>query len=421
MSSFAHRATSRGFAGRALAPIQRFLKVEAASGIVLMVAAAIALAWANSPAHGSYVALWHLQVPLRVGSIAFERDVHFWINDGLMTLFFFVVGLEIRREMHGGELSELRRAALPLVAALGGMLMPATIYAVINHSHGAHHGWGIPMATDIAFAVGVLALLGKRVPPALRILLLALAVIDDVGAILVIALFYASGFEASGFVVIAAGVAGIFGLRRLGVRQPWAYVPTGVLVWAGAYRAGIHPTLAGVVLGMLTPVLARDGEKVSPLERIEQVLHNPVAFGVMPLFALANAGVRLGSANFDGDGLYAFLGVFLGLCLGKPLGVLGISWIFVKVGGVVLPRGVTFRHLTLVGLLAGIGFTMALFIAQLAFAPGADALETSKLGILAASGLTAVLGFALGRAVLPPTFPADAAQDEVTAERSTSE
>jgi NhaA family Na+:H+ antiporter len=419
MSSFADSARSRGFAGRALAPIQRFLKVEAASGIVLMAAAAIALGWANSPEYGSYVALWHVQVPLRIGPVAFERDLHFWINDGLMTVFFFVVGLEIRREMHDGELSELRRAALPLVAALGGMLMPATIYAVINHSHGAHHGWGIPMATDIAFAVGVLVLLGKRVPPALRILLLALAVIDDVGAILVIALFYASGVDALGFVVVAAGVASIFGLRRLGVRPAWAYVPGGVIVWAGAYRAGIHPTLAGVVLGMLTPVLAGDGQVESPLERLERVLHNPVAFGVMPLFALANAGVRFGSANFDGDGWYAFLGVFLGLCVGKPLGVLGISWIFVKLGGVILPRGVTFRHLALMGLLAGIGFTMALFIAQLAFAPGADALETSKLGILVASGLMALVGFALGRAILPRTFPADAAQDEVTAETST--
>jgi NhaA family Na+:H+ antiporter len=406
-----------GLAGRALAPIQRFLKVEAASGIVLMCAATVALAWANSQWHEAYAALWHFPVPLRLGSLAFERDLHFWINDGLMTVFFFVVGLEIRREMHGGELSDLRRAALPLVAAGGGMLLPALSYASINHAHGAHHGWGIPMATDIAFAVGVLVLLGKRVPPALRILLLALAVIDDVGAILVIAVFYASGFELSGFGIAIAGVLAILALRRLGVRNVLAYVPLGAVVWAGVYVAGVHPTLSGVVLGMLTPVRAspEHGETQSPLERLEHLLHDPVAFGVMPLFALANAGVRLGNTNFEGDGFYAFWGVFVGLAVGKPLGVLAVSWLSVKVGLAALPRGITFRHISLVGVLAGIGFTMALFIAQLAFPPGADALETSKLGILAASGLTAVLGYGLGRLVLP------AAPDKVTAERSTLE
>jgi len=391
---------------------------EAASGVVLMVAAAVALIWANSPWHSSYAALWHIAVPLRFGAFAFERDLHFWINDGLMTVFFFVVGLEIRREIHSGELSDLRRAALPLIAAAGGMLLPALLYASINHAHGSRHGWGIPMATDIAFAVGVLVLLGKRVPPGLRILLLALAVIDDVGAILVIAFFYAAGFALPGFAVALAGVLGIFGLQRLGVRSAWAYLPLGIVVWAGAYLAGVHPTLAGVVLGMLTPVSAMpDRELESPLEQLERLLHDPVAFGVMPLFALANAGVRLGSLSFDGDGFYAFWGVFVGLAVGKPLGVLGISWLSVKVGVAALPRGVTFQHMALVGVLAGIGFTMALFIAQLAFQPGADALETSKLGILAASGLTAVLGYALGRVVLRQAF----APHELTAERSTTD
>lgn len=421
MTAPAEHEVARGFTARAVAMVQQFLRVEAASGIVLMVTALIALAWANSPWQKTYAALWQLELPLRAGSFAFERDLQFWINDGLMTGFFFVVGLEIRREMHGGELSELRRAALPLVAAGGGMLVPALLYASVNHAHGAHHGWGIPMATDIAFAVGVLVLLGKRVPPALRILLLALAVIDDVGAILVIALVYASGFALSGLVLAGAGVLGIFVLQRLGVRKAWAYLPLGGVVWVGAYLAGVHPTLAGVVLGMLTPVTARPerGENVSPLEKLEHLLHNPVAFGVMPLFALANAGVRLGNANFDGDGYYAFWGVFVGLAVGKPLGVLTASWLSVKLGIAALPRGVTFRQLGLVGVLAGIGFTMALFIAQLAFVPGADALETSKLGILTASGLTAVVGYALGRVVLPAAIASGAAPDEVTAERST--
>jgi NhaA family Na+:H+ antiporter len=395
-------ASNRGSA-QVLSPLQRFLQIEAASGIVLMIAALLALGWANSPGYEAYAKLWHIVLPLRLEGFAFDRDLHFWINDGLMTVFFFVVGLEIRREIHGGELSELRRAALPLMAAAGGMLFPALLYASFNHAHGAHHGWGIPMATDIAFAVGVLVLLGKRVPSALRILLLALAVIDDVGAILVIALFYASGFELSGLGIALGGVFGILALQRLGVRSAWAYVPFGVVIWAGAYRAGVHPTLAGVVIGLMTPVTARSdrGETRSPLVRLENLLHDPVAFGVMPLFALANAGVRVGNANFDGDGSYAFWGVFVGLSVGKPLGVLAVSWSSVKLGIAALPRGVTFAHVALVGVLAGIGFTMALFIAQLAFEPGADALETSKLGILAASGLTAVLGYSLGRVVLP--------------------
>ncbi|HET6339596.1 MAG TPA: Na+/H+ antiporter NhaA, partial [Polyangiales bacterium] len=236
-------------------------------------------------------------------------------------------------------------------------------------------------------------------------------------AILVIAVFYASGFELSGFGIAIAGVLAILALRRLGVRNILAYVPLGAVVWAGVYVAGVHPTLSGVVLGMLTPVRAspEHGETQSPLERLEHFLHDPVAFGVMPLFALANAGVRLGNTNFEGDGFYAFWGVFVGLAVGKPLGVLAVSWLSVKVGLAALPRGVTFRHISLVGVLAGIGFTMALFIAQLAFPPGADALETSKLGILAASGLTAVLGYGLGRLVLP------VAPDKVTAERSTLE
>ena len=344
---------------------ERFLAIEAASGILLLATAAIALAWANSPWQGSYRALWHAPLGIEVGSFAFERDLHFWINDGMMTLFFFVVGLEIRREMHSGELSELRRAALPLAAALGGMLIPACLFAGFNLGRESLKGWGIPMATDIAFAVGVLTLLGSRVPPALRILLLALAVIDDVGAILVIAIFYSSGLEPVGFVVLGAGLIAIRAMQVLGVRSPWAYVPPSAVVWAGAYAAGIHPTLAGVVVGLMTPVRAwfgRDGfiehasasvaavrehedgderallphlehlnkarrEAVSPVERLQHALHGWVAFGAMPLFALANAGVSFGNASFAGDSLLVFLGVAVGLVLGKPLGILAFSWL----------------------------------------------------------------------------------------------
>jgi NhaA family Na+:H+ antiporter len=427
---------ARRLARRALAPVEKFLAVEAASGVLLLVAAAVALIWANSPWRESYGALWHTPIGGRVAHFAFERPLHFWINDGLMTIFFFVVGLEIRREIHHGELSDLRRAALPLAAALGGMLVPAVLFAAINRGQASSQGWGIPMATDIAFAVGVLTLLGDRVPSSLRILLLALAVIDDVGAILVIAVFYSTGVSASGFVVLGAGIFVILLMQMLGVRRPWAYVPAGVVAWAGAYAAGIHPTLAGVVVGLLTPVRAwlgpqafleradesvaavRDNdilderellplldslnrarqEAVSPVERLQHGLHGWVAFGIMPLFALANAGVSLEGAAFTGDAVLAFSGVTIGLLFGKPLGVFAASWLAVRFGIAALPRGVSWRELLLVGVVAGIGFTMSIFIAQLAFGSG-PRLEAAKLGVLLASAMAAAIAYGFGRSI----------------------
>jgi NhaA family Na+:H+ antiporter len=417
--------------------VDRFLAIEAASGVVLLLAAAAALAWANSPAADRYQALWHTPLGIRLGGWSFERDLHFWINDGLMTVFFFVVGLEIRREIHHGELSALRRAALPLAAALGGMALPALLFLTFNHGRPSSVGWGVPMATDIAFAVGVLALLGKRVPPALRILLLALAVIDDVGAILVIAFFYSSGLTAAGLAAVAAGAAGILALQAMGVRSPSAYLVPAVTIWAGAYGAGVHPTLAGVVVGMMTPTRAWLGgegflervesrlrtlrvsdlpevqallphldavdvarrEAVSPLDRLQHALHGWVAFGIMPLFAFANAGVPLGSATLEGDGLRVFAGVGLGLLLGKPLGVMGLSWLTARLGWAALPGGVRWSQVSVVAVAAGIGFTMALFIAQLAFPPG-PLLETAKLAILVGSAMSGGAAYVLGRAVL---------------------
>ena len=407
---------ARRLARRAYAPIERFLAIEAASGILLLVAAAIALVWANSPWREGYAALWHLPIG--------PRDLHFWINDGVMTIFFFVVGLEIRREIHRGELSELRRATLPLAAALGGMLVPATIYAVMNHGHGSIAGWGIPMATDIAFAVGVLTLLGSRVPPALRVLLLALAVIDDVGAIVVIAVFYSSDLSVLGFLVLGGGLAAIVVMRRHGVRNPWAYVPAGVVAWAGALISGIHPTLAGVVIGLMTPVLPELGpggeERPAPVERIEQALHGWVAFGAMPLFALANAGVSLGDAAFDGEPLRVLLGVTAGLVLGKPIGVVAFAWLAVRLRLAALPRGTTWSQVGLVGVVAGIGFTMSIFIAELAFPAGTN-LETGKFGVLIASGVAALLAYALGTVILRPGGPRVGASTETQAESSTAD
>ena len=334
---------------RLLAPVERFLAIESASGITLMAAAAAGLLWANSPWRATYSSLWHTPIGLRLASFAFERDLHFWINDGLMTVFFFVVGLEIRREIHAGELSEIRRAALPLAAALGGMLVPALIFYSLNVHRASAVGWAVPMATDIAFAVGALALLGKRVTPALRILLLALAVIDDVGAIVVIALFYSADLAGLGFVVLGLGILATFVMQILGVRSTVAYIAPGTVVWAGAYIAGIHPTLAGVVMGFMTPATAWYGvdeflhktetrrhslrskgtagdrtllsdpetlklanrEAESPVERLQQMLHGWVAFGIMPFFAFANAGVPLGQISFGGDAKWVFWGVIL--------------------------------------------------------------------------------------------------------------
>ncbi len=440
---------------RAVAPVERFLAVEAASGILLLVAAALALLWANSPWRESYAAIWHAPFGLTLGPFSFQRDLHFWINDGVMTIFFFVVGLEIRREIHCGELSELRRAALPLAAAIGGMLIPAGIFAALNLGHESLKGWGIPMATDIAFAVGVLALLGSRVPPALRVLLLALAVIDDLGAILVIALFYSADLAPLGFLVIALGIGGILVQQLIGIRSPWAYAPAGIVAWAGAYIAGIHPTLAGVAIGLLTPVRAwygREGfiahaeasvaalreneepderamlseldrvndarrEAVAPVERIQHALHGWVAYGAMPLFAFANAGVSLGQASLDGEALLIFLGVAAGLVFGKPIGVLSFSWLATRVGIAALPRGVGWREVSVVAVVAGIGFTMSIFIAGLAFPAGAW-LETAKFAILLGSGAAAVAAYAFGRLVLPATCAPEAATSAAEAESS---
>ncbi len=447
---------ARAAAKRIIAPVERFLSIEASSGILLLVAACVALIWANSPWRDSYQALWHSAVGFRLGPLSFERDLHFWINEGLMVVFFFVVGLEIRRETHGGELSELRGAALPLVAALGGMIAPACIYVALNGGTAAVRGWGVPMATDIAFAMGVLALLGKRVPPALRILLLAVAVIDDLGAIVVIALFYSSGIHLSGLGLALAGLVLLLAFQKLGVRRAWAYLIPGLVVWAGTYAAGVHPTLAGVVVGVLTPVrpwfgareladhatataealrtdeVDRRGvvataaelhlplrEAVAPVERLEHALHGWVAYVIMPIFALANAGISLADAKLTGGTGAVFLGVTAGLVLGKPLGVLGLSWIAVRSRIAVLPAGIGWLQLLVLGVVAGIGFTMALFIATLAFPRGVQ-LEAAKLAILCASAAAGVLGLVAGRFLPSRGFEPNAARNAAEAGSSTA-
>lgn len=445
-SARAHQALRR-----LLAPVQAFLQIEAASGIALMIATALALGWANSPWAHSYHDLWHLPLGIGLGDWSFVRPLHFWVNDVLMAVFFFVVGLEIRRELHAGELSDVRRASLPLAAALGGMLLPAGIYLALNYGRAGMHGWGVPMATDIAFAVGVLALLGPRVPPALRILLLALAVIDDIGAILVIAIFYTDGVKLSGLGLALIGVLAILVQQRLGARRAWSYIPVGAVVWIGLYIAGVHPTLAGVIIGLLTPARAWLGaegfaheaaplvaeaprqrshellgvldevgrlrrEAVPPTEYLIHRLHSVVAFGIMPLFALANAGVSLGGASLHGDGIYVFVGVVAGLVVGKTFGILVACRLTVAAGVAALPRDASWPGVALVGLTAGIGFTMSLFVAQLAFPPG-PLLETAKLAILVGSAISALVGLAYGAATLrAPAADEPAFVDAATAE-----
>ncbi|MBI2376240.1 MAG: Na+/H+ antiporter NhaA [Deltaproteobacteria bacterium] len=439
-------------------PLERFLRIEAASGILLLLAAALALVWANSPWASSYSSLWQARVGLHVGTFAFERSLEWFVNDGLMVIFFFVVGMEIRRELHHGELSDWRRAALPAAAALGGMVVPAAIYLAIAGAPLTRSGWGVPMATDIAFAVGILVLLGKRVPAALRVLLLALAVIDDLGAIVVIAMFYSSGVALSGLLIAAFGFAGVFAMQRLGTRAKLAYVVPSLVAWAGIYSAGIHPTIAGVIVGLMTPVrawlgpegfvlgvrkqlehLVRSGpgllsphelsealgqvdlarrEAMSPAESLIETLHPWVAFGIMPVFALANAGVALSGDAMDETSWKVVLAVAAGLLIGKPIGVLLASWLLLRLRIGTLPAGMTHRHLIVLGIVAGVGFTMALFIAQLAFTEP-QLLSAAKIGVLGASCGAGIVGLILGRILLAPVAVAAAAQSADEAESST--
>ncbi|MEZ4231306.1 MAG: Na+/H+ antiporter NhaA [Polyangiaceae bacterium] len=438
-------ALARRVAKQVIRPLDRFMHIEAASGVVLLIAAAAALVWANSPWGETYEHFWHTKISLGVGSLQTAQPLHFWINDGLMVIFFFLAGLEIRREIHQGELSELRRAALPAIAAIGGMIMPAVIYAVVARGSAATHGWGVPMATDIAFAVGVLALLGKRVPAALRVLLLALAIIDDIGAIVVIAVFFSSDFSLLGLGIAGVGILMLLGMQRLGIRNALAYAVPVLVMWAGMLKAGVHPTIAGVLAGLLTPVTSwygqkgfmhvlkrtvrqirensKDGEHadehgliqplseleaarreaVSPVVRLETALHPWVAFGIMPLFALANAGVDLRGVDTGAAtaGVIS-VGVIAGLVIGKPLGVVFASWLSVKLGICSLPRGVDWKGVTVVGLVAGIGFTMAIFVSQLAFDNASD-LGVAKLSVLCASVGAAVVTLVGARFLLPKT------------------
>lgn len=380
---------------RMLPPFQAFVHSESTGGILLLLAAVAAFVLANSPWAPAYAAIKHFH--LRVGwqGYAIDQSLFHWANDGLMVLFFLLVGLEIKREVRGGELSSARAAALPVLAALGGMLVPAMIFAGLNWGDPGLKGWGIPMATDIAFALGIVTLMGKRIPAGVRIFLTALAIADDLGAVVVIALFYSHGLDWGAVgIVLACWLAALFyGLR--GGRLLSVYAVLGLVMWLFMLRSGIHATVAGILLALTLPQATPDAgsaEHDAPLHRMEHLLEPWVAYLVVPLFAFLNAGFALSSEA--GLTQPIVLGALLGLLLGKPIGVTGASWLAVKLRLAELPQDVTWRHILGAAALAGIGFTMSLFIADLAFARP-QFLNYAKLGILTASLASAALGFVL--------------------------
>lgn len=413
--------------------MSHFIHLEYTSGIVLLISVIIAIAWANSPFHEFYEHLWHINFSVGFDKFMLSHPLHIWINDGLMAIFFFVIGLELKREFMEGELSSLQKASLPMTAALGGMLVPAAIYFFINSGTDAGHGWGIPMATDIAFALALLSMASKRIPVSLKIFLSALAVADDLGAVLVIAFFYTDEIN---FVPLAIGAGFLILLmvgNRIGIRSTIFYLILGICVWIGFLLSGVHATIAGVLVAFTIPAVTRIDEQIyssnlrklsydfevdipergnlitpeqnktiqkvktlsmaaeTPLQTIEHALHPWVAFGIMPLFALANAGIVIGADFFSSIANPVSIGVAAGLIIGKFSGILFFCWIMVKFRLSKLPEGANWKHIAGVALLAGIGFTMSLFISGLAF-ENPVFIDQAKYGILIASIFAGILG-----------------------------
>ncbi len=420
-----------------LKPINEFLHQEASGGILLMVCTVIALVWANTALAHTYHDLWHTHFIVSLGSLlTLDYSIHYWINDGLMAIFFFTVGLEIKRELLVGELSSMQKASLPIAGALGGMIIPAILYTIFNSGGEGASGWGIPMATDIAFVVGIMALLGPRVPLTLKIFVLALAIADDIGAVLVIAIFYTSEISITALVVAAIVLVILFVINKLGTKSLIPYTILGIILWLAFLKSGVHATIAGVLLAFTIPAVSRyDTNKFSekvkqliksfdetgdhwknvlnnsdrqhdvlaieescekiltPLQRFEHNLHPWVSFLIIPVFALANAGVTLSGLDII-DSLLSpvSLGIIAGLFIGKQFGIFAFSFIAVKLKMASLPEGVNWKNLYGAGILAGIGFTMSLFIAGLAF-NNPELLDLSKIGILTGSLLSGIFGF----------------------------
>jgi NhaA family Na+:H+ antiporter len=384
---------------RFLNPLQAFLRLEAAGGLVLMATTAVALVIANSPLAGLYGALLDLPVSVSAGRFDIAKPLLLWINDGLMAIFFFLIGLELKREILDGELSRADRLGMPACAAVGGMVGPAAVYVALNWSDAAAlRGWAIPAATDIAFALGVLSLLGPRVPPALKAFLLSVAIFDDLGAILIIAVFYTADLSGLSLGIAAVLVLLLAVLNRARVTQPVAYLLVGIPLWVALLQSGVHATLAGVVAAMFIPLRVPE----APLRRLEHALHPWVAFGVLPAFALANAGVSLAGLSLRDVTHPVPLGIIGGLFVGKQAGVLALAWVGTKVGVASLPDGLRWGQVYGVALLCGIGFTMSLFIASLAFAQaGTPDTGLDRLGVLLGSAISGLAGYLVLRRTLP--------------------
>jgi NhaA family Na+:H+ antiporter len=395
--------------------LRRLREAESAGSIVLLVAVVAALVWANSSWGGSYRRLWATVVPVRLGRPASTEDLRHWVNDGLMALFFFVVGLEIKGELVHGRLRDRRTAATPAIAAAGGMAVPALLYLVLTSGTRWSTGWGIPMATDIAFAVGVVAALGPRVPASLKLFLLTLAIVDDIGAVMVIAVVYAGHLRPAFLLTAVALVVVMAALRRAGVVRAAPYVALAVGVWLATLASGVHATIAGVVLGLLAPARPPSPTttgvpraSVPHAARMEQLLAPWTTFVVVPVFALANAGIVIRAGSFRAPGALAVgAGVMVGLVLGKTAGITAATWLAVHTGLGRLPEGATWAMLVGVAAVGGIGFTVSLFVAELAFDAG-PVLDAAKLGVLGGSGVAAVAGaLALSRACRPAPRPGD--------------
>jgi len=375
--------------------IKEFLKLEAAGGIVLVGAAALAMIMANSVLSDTYEAVLKIPVAIQVGALVIAKPLLLWINDGLMAVFFFLIGLEIKREVLQGELSTVAQASLPGVAAVGGMVVPALIYVLFNLGNAdALRGWAIPAATDIAFALGVLALLGRRAPPTLKIFLLALAIMDDLGAIIIIALFYTAHLSWLSLALGGAGILALIVLNFLGITRVAAYVLVGVAVWVCVLKSGVHATLAGVTVAFCIPLRARNAEGNSPLEHLEHILHPWSAFLILPIFAFANAGVSLQGMSLDSLFSGIPLGIAAGLFIGKQIGVFGFTYGAVRIGICEMPPATKWVQIYGLAMLTGIGFTMSLFIGTLAF-EDIDHAAPVRLGVLSGSLLSAVCGYLL--------------------------
>lgn len=379
--------------------LKRFLALESAGGILLIVAAIIALVMANTGLSDIYQQVLDTQIQLRISSLDLDKTLSHWVNDGMMAIFFLLIGLEVKRELVSGALSTREKALFPAIAAVGGMLFPALWFLLFNAGEASQHGWAIPTATDIAFALGVIALLGKRVPLSLKIFLLALAIIDDLGAIIIIALFYNQGLSLPALSIAVVGIGLLFWLNRSQVHNLVPYLIIGWIVWAAVLKSGIHATVAGVILGFLIPLY---GRKLSPSQALEKFLHPWCVFFILPLFAFVNAGVSLEGVSFADLASPLPLGIMAGLLLGKPMGIFLSSWLAVRFGVAQLPYGVCMKQIFAVSVLCGIGFTMSIFIGSLAFADTPELATLSRLGILLGSTIAAGLGYTLLHRILPP-------------------